>query len=684
MALPEISGLLRLPYELIAYIVEDLDIEDVFHWSLCNRYFQFIIRQDRFCKPVVLSKGRATLEAQEALETGRFSRALRRLAKRHSAVSQASPYFVGIVACADSYGLFGGKLCYTLEEDEKRTLRILDIHKSTDWELVVNISVLIRIACPMAAGARHYKFRVLYQAAGIVSCLFSFALAGEATQNWLLILKPQEHQLLERVRLASSSRIFVRNNANFLYYGTHSWVGADGLRRWVIKGFDLSTRSWLPGPRLFLSNLAGCDIGTTVCFEIFGDYFYGLSNQNFFEADDPEWTSYYYCFRFPLDEPSLEKTQVMEDKDSWRRNHTEGPINDRWGFLSLEADEATGVIVILECRRELRRGQSGSQRKYYTTEVIFRSQTIQEDHRRAGANTRRRVIDHLQCDTPIPIRRPEYVHAGDDSSIASQLVRSKTYYCAYIRCCHTFIDLFDESLEDECSPQQLRLRTGYRRLKPDAQLMLENSPPSTPQTLGESPEPPATQPYQANTIYVWPPDDTSPDLGPSLGRVRGLLDLEGTMRCVTARGDERSVIYEAEYRSKDYESPEYQDKNKKKKEPMKNLVFLSFDPAAKFRDMENGGSIVGQRISHDHEEGGGLAKNEGSKSQFSPNVPLGAAARCSKADGPTTSLPSWTTSLASSAEQHPPSLRDPEGTDAWVCYQGAMHLVIPRKFCFAR
>lgn len=47
-------GLLRLPYELVAYIVESLDIQDVFHWSLSSKHFQYIICEDRFCKPVVI------------------------------------------------------------------------------------------------------------------------------------------------------------------------------------------------------------------------------------------------------------------------------------------------------------------------------------------------------------------------------------------------------------------------------------------------------------------------------------------------------------------------------------------------------------------------------------------------------------------------------------------------------
>ncbi|KAI1126322.1 hypothetical protein F5Y10DRAFT_245035 [Nemania abortiva] len=663
-----IPGLKRLPYELIAYIVEGLDIEDVLHLSLCSKHFEYIIREDRFCKPVVTTKVPGTLEAQQALETGGFSRALRRVAKRRSALSQASPYFMGIVACADSYGFFGGKLCYIIEARPQRWLRILDTHKSTSWELVVNIPMLIHAAIPRAATCRKYKFKVLYQAAGIVSCLFSFATPD--TENWLLIIKPQTHQLLSKSRLDSIARIFVRNNDKFLYYGTHSWEGADGLRKWVLKGFDLNTLSWLTQPRMYLANLAGSDIGSTVCFEIFGDYFYGLSNQSLFEADDPEWASHYYCFRFPLNEPRLDKFQIMAKEDSWRRNHSEGPIDDRWGFLSLEIDETSGNTVILECRKEWLRNQRGSQRTYYTTDVVFR-QGATEDQETVRVGTRRRVGDFPQWNPQVPNRRPDYVHAGDDSSVESLLVRSKTHFCTYIRCCQTFIDLIDETVTGTSGPQQLRLRTGYRRLKQGIQL----GPGELASDALLAPSEPlqllAEQPYQTNKIFIWPPAQGPLETEPILDRACRLLNVHHDQSCVTASGDERSLIYATSDGSKG---------------GVKALVLLSFDPAVRFEGMEYGGNIPGQQISQDHDEEAPDATERSCSTATSysspPNVPLGAVkmTSCSKLDR---SISMSSIDAAASKYYSPPPLpRPPGGEDAWASYSPAMHLEIRRKLYF--
>ncbi|GAW13004.1 hypothetical protein ANO14919_023800 [Xylariales sp. No.14919] len=667
-----ISGLQRLPYELVAYIAEGLDIEDVFHWSLCSKHFQYIIREDLFCKPVVMAKVPGTLEAREALETGRFSRALRRLAKRRNALSQASPYFVGIVACADTYGFFNGKLCYIIESRPQRWLRILDIHRSTNQELVVDIPRLIFQAVPRAAKCRKYKFKVLYQAAGIVSCLFSFAMP--VTENWLLILKPHTGQLLETYRLSSIARLFVRNNDKFLYFGTHSEEGVDGLRKWVIKGFDLSKRSWFPHPRMYMANLAGYDIGSTVCFEIFGDYFYGLSNQILFEADDPEWTSHYYCFRFPLNEPTLEKMQVMRKEESWRRKHAEGPIDDRWGFLSLEIDEATGGIVILECRKEWLTGQSGSQRTYYTTEVVFYQETAPGEHPIVRATTWRGIGDHPQGDDTVPFRPPEYVHVGDDSSIASLLVRSKTHFCSYIRCCHTFIDLIDDTYMDTSGVQRLRLRTGYRKLKPGAQLASRRSSASEPpRPLSESSQQPTQQPttqpskYEANKIFIWPPEQSAPEPDPSLQRIQQLLDVKDHQGCVTATGDERSVIYATGDGSKG---------------GVNALVFISFDPAARFEGMEYGGSVPGQQISHGSQERS--TPDSDGMLQSHPNIPLGTDAVSCNSHGPT--RPLLDAALAPSADHARPipSHGNLGAVHSWACYETSMHIEIQRKLFFSR
>lgn len=46
-------GLQRLPYEIMAYIVKHLDIDEVFDLSLSSRHFQYLVREERFCKAII-------------------------------------------------------------------------------------------------------------------------------------------------------------------------------------------------------------------------------------------------------------------------------------------------------------------------------------------------------------------------------------------------------------------------------------------------------------------------------------------------------------------------------------------------------------------------------------------------------------------------------------------------------
>ncbi|KAI1778303.1 hypothetical protein F4818DRAFT_294929 [Hypoxylon cercidicola] len=609
-------GLQRLPYEIMAYIVKYLDIDEIFDLSLCCHHFQYLVREESFCKAIITAKASYTEEAREAERSGKFSRALRRVAKRHQALSQASPFLLGIVGLADSYTYIHGILCYIVESRPRRWLRILDLHASAGCELVIDIPTLIREAVPSSAKSRKYKFRVLYHANGITSCLFSFALPD--TENWLLIFRADEQRIVAKVQLESTAKIFVRNNKDYLYFGTHSEEGADGFRKWVLTGFRINDSSWFP-QKMHLTNLVGYDIGSTVCFEIVDDYFYGLSNQTDFEIRETNWTSYYHCFRFPLDDPDIKKTQVMDKTNGWRRQHAEGPIDDRWGFLKLERDQASGRLLIIESRKEWLTGHSGSRRTYYTTKVVFdpelevseevdsntepstadgntgastststststsnRATTITPTTTTTTNTTGRLSINPIgHLDKPATgvgrLRAAKNVHKGDDSSMASLFTRSQTHLRAYEPCCSTFMDLVDDPSIMSSSSRRLRLRTGYRRRKPfwytedDA----EGSSYYEPN--------PEEELYQPNKIYFWPPEQNPSSRSPFLDKLYEILNPPGYLGSVDASSDERSVVYATG-----------EDAN-----GLKVLVYISFDPAARLAGMLREECILGERAAGD-------------------------------------------------------------------------------------
>ncbi|KAI0836078.1 hypothetical protein F5Y06DRAFT_305416 [Hypoxylon sp. FL0890] len=654
------SSLQHLPYEMMARIVVYLDVAEIFDLSLCCRQFQYLVREQSFCKAIITAKASYTLEAREAEQTGEFSRALRRVAKRHQALYQASPYVLGIVGLADSYVYIHGILCYIIESRPRRWLRILDLHGSSGCELVIDIPTLIREAVPRAAKNSKYKFRVLYHANGITSCLFSFVSAHR--ENWLLVFKAEEQQIVTKVQLESTAEIFVRNNKDYLYFGTHSWEDADGFKKWVLTGFRISDASWFP-QKIHLTTLIGNDIGSTVCFEIIDDYFYGLSNQTDFEISQMSCTSHYHCFRFSLDNPDPKKIQTMGKYHSWRREHTEGPIDERWVFLKLERDQASGRLHIIESRKEWPARQSGHRRSYYFTKVVFDSDLeVSEEANTIGRPSVNR-IGHLDKPAPPRIRDPKNVHQGDESSVAPSFTRRQTHLRSYEQGCGTFFDLVDDRSITSSNSRCLRLRTGYRKRS------LKHIPFSFSGSVGGLNHDTSKvneengRPHQPNEISFWPPGQKPSNRSPFLDKIYEILNPPGYLGSVDASSDERSLVYTVS-----------EDAN-----GLKVLVYVSFDPAARLAGMLREECILGERV----RDGYNPEARAGDITQHFGDYVAEVKGKQKIIGGyPPQALPFYSSDTPSAMHTIMPH---PEGSKPWAWWKKAMYQdLVGNKFTFAR
>lgn len=498
--------------------------------------------------------------------------------KRRRAIAQASPFAVSIIGVADSYALHNGTLLYIVGDRLKRYLRILDLRKATNQEIVVYIPDLVAQALPESEGCRKYVFRTLYHFAGITSCLYSFA--RPATQNWLLIFNAGENRLIDKIQLDSTIRLFVRNNRDYLIFGTHSEYDAIGTRKWVLRHYNLRTRQ-LSENKMHLANMAGYEIGSAVCFEIFDKYLYGCSNQSSFELEEIDWTSYYYCFRFPLDNFNKDSTQTMTKRQGFRRQHSEGPIDDRWTFLALDQDEGTGAVKIVESRREWLNGGSENIRSHYTKEVIF------PDHE-SGVNGDDHSDGQGDANDPLPNlpitsllrshnqptylntkRSPHEQHPGDLGS--TMFPRSKTYLSVYLPICETYVDLVNDPLPDTPYAQRLRVRTGRKLC--DTNIMQRGG---HERQLNRDE---ILEAAKKNVISCWPPD---PALAKTKSHADMLERLDQVMNPpkfrgdITAAGDERSIVYSTSSAGTG---------------TMKVLVYLSFDPAVRLSGMIRAGCL---------------------------------------------------------------------------------------------
>lgn len=172
--------------------------------------------------------------------------------------------------------------------------------------------------------------------------------------------------------LRSTCKIFVRHSARWLVVGTHSAVGIDEHHEWLLQRYDLVSGKPVTKEPLQLRGFFGSDIGSTVCFCVFGgDKFYAIANQTSFESEEVDWTSYYQVVTFDIADENPDLTV----QGIWRRQHLEGPINDAWTDLGFQIDARTGELLIVECRKEWVDGGSRSIRTYYT-QVFERAKMV--------------------------------------------------------------------------------------------------------------------------------------------------------------------------------------------------------------------------------------------------------------------------------------------------------------------
>jgi hypothetical protein len=293
-----------------------------------------------------------------------FTRIFRAFIKRKQAVVRAAPYTAALVARARSFILHQGMLAYEFGNK----IRLLDTIHAKGTEIVVDCAKLIPEMLDEA-----YPIEILHYAEGILSFLVM-----EPHGRTLYVVDVPNAQLL--LRHGSSPRMsrhlaFVRNNSEYLVYGTKSELSANRLfRRWALRVFNIRTRSWDPTKRV-LTWIVGSQIGRTIDFRIFDDYFYAASSRGIAEVEGVYGVhSAYHVVRFPLDRPTISHVEETNPEDMFRRGFDEGAIDDRWNRIFLERDDITGNLMVCEQRREwLADDTYQNSRTMYRQKVVFRS-----------------------------------------------------------------------------------------------------------------------------------------------------------------------------------------------------------------------------------------------------------------------------------------------------------------------
>lgn len=496
-----------------------------------------------------------------------------------------------------------GFLCY-IHDDE---LRVLDVHGAGQVEQVLNITnTLTRVFPGDRLGKDSTVLTLSYFNDGIVA--FLVELRSEVYQAWLIAVDlHQKHndgvqtgRLRLKTRLRSTRKLFVRHNGSYLYYGTHSVVrhrGWSRYGRWAISCVDLRSGQHMTKNPIVMEDFAGAEIGQTVCFEIHHDSLFGVSNVFRFENEEVDWTSFYMWFCLS---PSEDMKEAKLHR-IWRRQHREGPINDTWNDFSLRIDEATGGMVILECRREWKDGGSENCRTYYTQplpptkEIIGKKNFSQNDFHRVPTAHQlpdeplTRTLDSTNKPNYEPPRKRlrRYYHAeyqlgtegGDKPCQKQDFILANTKYRTYHLSALAFVDLVNDPVPDLnnklAAPQdRLRIRTVSRKRKSPIDYDGEEGKAGylfKPEIRDENDKPvdKSEERFVSRGIRLWPSDDAP----------RELIELlcpskrAGKVRAVA---DERSIVYSVDQRGKVGNQA---------------IVLISFDPLLRFKYIKRLGAV---------------------------------------------------------------------------------------------
>jgi hypothetical protein len=457
-------------------------------------------------------------------------------------------------------------------------LRILDLHRSAIHEVAVDITVLLRSAIQDSKSWSKYQFKLLHYSHEIISCLFIQHPAETCTPESVLVaFNPWKGQIHTAKSLESTTKLFVRNNRDFLYYGTRSERSPVGDYLWVIRGFDLALGKWLE-EALVIPKIMGADLGMDVWFGILDGYFYGISSYSSPGSPKPDYGSYYTCVRFPLSHDGLSHLETAPKRRCWRRDEKEGPIDNRWNFLTLFQDEGTGQLKALEVRREWLWGQPHCRRIAYTSVIDFdaantldESDEPQVEHDITADSPEHSYTELYDPDPGqlgtgsllLPKRDPHQVHPDADDSTFGIILRSCPVR-AYHPSCQTYIDVLDTSeMRSVADSPRIRLRGCSRRLRKPNEIE-QTKLTSTilhSDTQNDTFWKPFDDIYKQES-HFWPPEPNKTVCDPALDTLYAILNPPGSGYKMYGAWDDRSIIY-ATGKENDVQLP---------------LVFVSFDP----------------------------------------------------------------------------------------------------------
>ncbi|PTU21535.1 hypothetical protein P175DRAFT_0435347 [Aspergillus ochraceoroseus IBT 24754] len=494
-----VKNLDSIPYDVFYQVASRLDCHDYIHLSRVNRPINVLMKNDSMARNTVRSELLHTKEGREAdqAKTG-YCEALGRLYDIKESFATAEPYSAVILGYGSSFLYAGGSLCYIYNDE----IRALDVQGASRVEQVLNLPKVIRKALRNSnLDTGRIRVSLMNYSEWVVAFLVE---VDDARDSWLLAVDLKRQSNYEK-----SGRLRMRAHLD-------------------------STE------RLF-------------------DHLYAISTLVDFEEEEVDWTSYYVWMCLP---PSLKISKTAQQPfQTWRRQHREGPINDTWSDLSLREDEATGQLMILECRREWRDGGSENCRTYYVQPLpgphdIGKQQpesdyyltptlpdepltkTLDEYSKPHYERPRKRLRRHYH---------PEY-DGGVEPKPRRDFILARTKFRTYNPSASSYLDLVNDPLPgrtggggDLVPRDRIRLRVVSRKRKcpidedgveEQAGFLFKPELSEADGRLVENSE----ERFVPRGMYLWPPDSAPQELN-------HLLCPSKRTGQIQAMADDRSIVY---------------------------------------------------------------------------------------------------------------------------------------------
>lgn len=317
----------------------------------------------------------------------------------------ASARTSSVVLLAHSDGCFFGDGVAVYKDG--LTLRILDLYNAGETELIVDVRALL--------AEQSSRWPIIIRAmqdllAGI------FTLQVEGFQHGILSLKvynPESNYYTfmintrRNVPLESRVRKFHEHleyrqemNTDGRYMISANYSRPNGDRRhwprWAVDCYDLEDIGRVM-PELLLRDIISHDIFVDIDFKMYDGWLYILCSQHSpLPNDDGDEKSFYYCYRFPVDDvhpaapwkigsgsawsphsPLPARLEIVRIKRQrpWISEEDLYEANEPFQRLNLQQDVQTGDFLMVECLQDSQSGEVCPKARYYFQPLIFPNPT---------------------------------------------------------------------------------------------------------------------------------------------------------------------------------------------------------------------------------------------------------------------------------------------------------------------